>query len=213
MATFETAQATQAQQSKCDDRVFVSHLEDRVVIAVADGAGGTGSGGAAAEAVVRAARDQAAHCSTEADWVRLLTQLDHQISPGETTAVVVDITADRITGASVGDSRAWIVHDGNVADLTARQIRKPLLASGNAQVAGFTTETLQGVLLVATDGLFNYAKPDLIRQAIYQTDFYALPRTLIDLVRLPSGTFCDDVGIVACRRAPVRRPRRKYVIE
>lgn len=213
MATFETAQATQAQQSKCDDRLFVAYLEDRVVIAVADGAGGTGSGGAAAEAVVRAVRDQAAHCSTEADCVRLLAQLDHQISPGETTAVVVDITTEHITGASVGDSSAWILHDGNITDLTSRQVRKPLLGSGNAQVTGFTSETLQGVLLVATDGLFNYAKPDLIQQSVYQTDFYAIPRTLIDLARLPSGTFSDDIGIVACRRTPVRRPRQKYVIE
>ena len=213
MPTLETATATQAQESKCDDRISVSHLPDRVVIAVADGAGGTGSGGAAADAVVHAVRDQLAQCATEVDWVRLLTQLDHQISPGETTAVVVDITTDRVIGASVGDSRAWIVHDGKVSDLTSRQVRKPLLGSGNAQVTGFAATALQGMLLVATDGLFNYAQPDRIRQSVYQADFYALPRTLIDLARLPSGNFCDDVGIAVCRPAPVRRPRQKYVIE
>jgi hypothetical protein len=38
--------------------------------------------------------------------------------------------ADHVSGASVGDSRAWIVCDGDVNDLTAKQVRKPLLGSG-----------------------------------------------------------------------------------
>jgi serine/threonine protein phosphatase PrpC len=212
MAAFETAEATQAYRSRCEDRIGVVDFEDRVVITVADGAGGTSSGGTAADAVVNGVRAQATQCATENDWVRLLIQLDHQLGPGETTAVVVNVTADRITGASVGDTRAWIVDHGNVSDLSAHQVRKPLLGSGEAHVVGFSTDGLQGVLLIATDGLFNYTKPELIHRSIAQTDFYSLPRKLIDLVRLPSGEFCDDVGVVVCRRALVRRPRQKHVI-
>lgn len=212
MAAFETAEATQAYRSRCEDRVGVIHLDDRVVVAVADGAGGTSGGGEAADAVVRAIRTHVKQCPDDNDWVRLLTQLDHQIAPGETTAVIVDVTMDRISGASVGDSRAWMVHDGRVEDLSANQVRKPLLGSGAAQPIGFLTGTMQGVLLVATDGLFNYAKTEFVHKLIAQADFYSLPRKLIDMVRLPSGAFCDDVGIVVCRRSPVRRPRQKYVI-
>ena len=59
--------------------------------------------------------------------------------PGESTVVVVDVRADSICGASVGDSQAWIVNGADITDLTARQHRKPLLGSGEAEPVGFGT--------------------------------------------------------------------------
>jgi len=212
MVAFDTAEATQAYRSRCEDRVVVVHLDNRVVVGVADGAGGTGSGGAAAESVVKAIGAHSSQCHNENDWIRLLSQLDQEIAPGESTAVVVDVRADGLSGASVGDSRAWIVCEGDVTDLTVKQVRKPLLGSGGAHAVGFTSGPLQGVLVAATDGFFNYVAKERVPPLLAQADFYTLPRKLIDLVRLPSGEFWDDVGIVVCRPTPARRTRERYVI-
>jgi len=49
-------------------------------------------------------------------------------------------------GASVGDNQAWIIDDGEIANLTRSQNRKPMLGSGNAQPVGFTSAPLKGNL-------------------------------------------------------------------
>jgi len=56
---------------------------------------------------------------------------------GETTAVVVDVRTIGIAGASVGDSRAVIVKDGTISELTANQKRKPFIGTGMAEPIGF----------------------------------------------------------------------------
>ena len=54
-AVFETAQATQAAQGRCQDRVGVIAAKERIVIVVADGACGVGGGGSRARRRVPAA--------------------------------------------------------------------------------------------------------------------------------------------------------------
>ena len=55
-------------------------------------------------------------------------------SGGQTTGVVAFVRSDgSISGASVGDSVAWLISPaGELTDLTAYQRRKPLLGSGEA---------------------------------------------------------------------------------
>jgi serine/threonine protein phosphatase PrpC len=213
MATsWETAQAVESYRSHCEDRATVFREEGRVVIVVADGAGGIGHGEAAAESIVRLARDDFPRCRNKHAWTEALARWDYSITPGEATAVVVDIDDERICGASVGDSRAWQVADGETSDLTKHQVRKPLLGSGVARPVGFDAEPLRGLLIVATDGFFNYAKHDAAIAAIAREEFYALPRKLVELVRLPSGAFADDVAMVVCRPTPRQRTRQRYEI-
>jgi serine/threonine protein phosphatase PrpC len=209
--SWDTAQSVAAYRSRCEDRAAVFHEEGRLVIVVADGAGGIGHGEAAAEAVVRAARDEFPRCRGEQAWVEALGRWDNAVGPGESTAVVVDITSDRVCGASVGDSRAWMIAD-EITDLTARQIRKPLVGSGSARPVGFSAGRFAGMLLVTTDGFSNYVKLETARAVIVREDFYALPRKLVELVRLPSGGFADDVAVVVCRPTPPQRTRQKYSI-
>lgn len=209
---FEAIHFTQACRTHGEDRVGVVELSDRVVLSVADGAGGTGSGGRAAEMVIQGVKSRVADCTTGNQWAETLRQLDPQIAPGESTAVVVDASIDWICGASVGDSGAWLVNGGDIIDLTTHQVRKPLLGSGNAQPAGFCQHQWQGLLLLATDGLLNYAKPGIITQLLAQTDFYSLPRVLVESVKLPTDELWDDVGIVICRRKPPQRRRKRYSI-
>ncbi len=204
---FETAWTTESYQQDCQDRVAVFTNIGRTVIVVADGAGGSGLGGHAAKAIIEAVR-QAVPATKSADgWCSFLRQIDSQIGPGESTAVVVDVQADRMCGASVGDSQAWVVKGADIMDLTVHQRRKPLLGSGEAEPVNLAYGPLDGLLLVATDGFCNYVKRTEMAKVIPYEDFATLPKRLVSLVRLRSGTLNDDVGIVVCR---FQRPTRVH---
>jgi hypothetical protein len=136
---------------------------------------------------------------TESGWVAVLSEIDCRIGVGESTAVIVDVLASGICGASVGDSQAWLIRDGELDNLTSRQVRKPLLGSGEATPVGFSRTTFAGILLVATDGFCNYVKRSELVRRIADFEFCELPRKLVEMVRLKSGELWDDVGIVACR--------------
>ena len=212
MTRFETAYVTRDYREHCEDRVAVIHDDERVIIVVADGAGGVGNGDAAAETVVREITAERQKAATAEQWEATLRQIDCRLGLGESTAVVVDLRADSIVGASVGDSRAWIIREGELLDLTIGQIRKPLLGSGDARPTPFSPGPLNGTLIVATDGFCNYVKRDELTRLVAQADLFEIPRRCIELVQLPSGDLWDDIGIVACRVSRQRRSRIRYAI-
>lgn len=212
MLPFETTSLTVAYQQRCEDRVRVVELDGGVVIAVADGAGGTGAGGEAAETVIR---EVTASASLERDaegWCDVLRQVDHRLGAGESTCVVAVRSARGIVGASVGDSRAWLLEDGELNDLTIGQQRKPLLGTGEARPVGFSHPPSQSLLLVCTDGFCNYVRREKLLREVLWIDFAVLARKLVEMVRLPSGDLWDDVGIVACRPRRPARNRTRYEI-
>ena len=124
MAQIETISATSKYRQRCEDRVEIIHTDQRTIIVVADGAGGTGAGDIAAESVVREIKSNYETTHSASEWANLLRQIDEQIGVGETTAIALDIRPYGIAGASVGDSQAWIIDDGEIVDLTTNQIRK-----------------------------------------------------------------------------------------
>lgn len=213
MSPFETVSATQAYREQCEDRVAVFTQDARTVVVVADGAGGTGAGDVAALAVIREIESAYLNIHSANEWASLLRQIDCRISDGETTAVVVDVRSIGIAGASVGDSRAVIVKDGMISELTANQKRKPLIGTGMAEPTGFACPPLDGLLLLGSDGLFNYAKPNAILACVAKTDFQTLPRRCIDMVRLPSGDYWDDIAVVALRHRPRPSTRQRFTLD
>ena len=213
VSPYETLIATQAYREHCEDRVAVFTAQERTVVVVADGAGGTGAGAIAALSVIREVESAYLGIHSANEWAALLRQIDCRICDGEATAVVVDLRPFGTAGASVGDSRAIIVTDGAIADLTADQKRKPLLGTGMAEPIGFVAPPLNGLLLAGTDGFFNYAKPDAILGTIAKSDFQTLPRRCIEMVRLPSGDYWDDIGIVAVRPRPRHSNRRRFTMD
>ena len=213
MSAFDAVSALQPYRQRCEDCVSVFTDESRIVVAVADGAGGTGHGEFAARASIREIESAYRHIHSAFEWTSLLRDIDHRITDGQTTIVVVDVRTIGIAGASVGDSRAIIVGDGQITDLTANQNRKPLLGTGDAKPVGFVSPVLSGWLLVGTDGFFNYAKPDAILRLVANNMFETMPRKCIELVRLPSGKYWDDIGIVAVRRRPHLPSRQRYTID
>lgn len=171
--------------------------EHGVVVAVADGAGGTSGGERAAKAVVDRVASVASHAY---DWSMLLAELDlAQIGYGQTTAVVLWITHDKIVGASAGDSAAWIIRDTGIEDITSHQHRKPLIGDGAVVTSIEAGPLAGGTVLVASDGLLHYAKHADIARIALGPDLAAAAKALIELVRLPSGQLPDDVSVVLCR--------------
>lgn len=212
MPSFETSNLVEAYRDRCEDRIAVVTEGDRTLIIVADGAGGTGDGHIAAETVIRETQANYRAIANSTEWAQFLLQLDLQVIAGETTAVIVDLYPDRIFGASVGDSCAWIIDGPDIIDLTRTQTRKPLLGSQAAKPAPFWHGPLIGILLVGSDGFFDYAKRERITPMIGRTNFFAIPSACVELVRLPSGELWDDTAIVACRACPNRPSRKRYTV-
>ncbi len=212
MALFEISHLVEAYRERCEDRIEVIADGNRTLIVVADGAGGTGDGHNAADSVIRETKASYAAISSSTDWSQFLSQLDFRVPAGETTAVIVDIHPDRILGASVGDSCAWVIDGPDITDLTRTQVRKPLLGSHKAKPAPFWHGPLDGILLVGSDGFFDYAKRDKITPLIGRTDFFSIPRACVDMVRLPSGELWDDTAVVVCRVQRASAPRKRFSI-
>jgi serine/threonine protein phosphatase PrpC len=193
-----------------DDRVALIEHQAALVVVVADGVGGVSGGACAAELLVERVRQAVAapgfdaHLATS--WVELLTRADLALEAdaraGETTGLVLAASERGVVGASCGDSRAWLIAgDGAIDDLTAGQQRKLRLGSGRARPVPFTRPRLDGKLLAATDGLFDYAPPARISDLARGADLDAAAQQLSRLVRLPGGALQDDVGLVLVRRA------------
>lgn len=177
------------------DRAAVSEAGDGLVVALADGAGGTGGGDVAAQRII-----DAATTATAPDWPALIEALDRDRHlGGQSTAVLLAVTRDGVRGASVGDSGAWLVRGDQIVDLTEHQQRKPLVGAG-AIATPFACGPLDGAtLIVASDGLFNYAKRADIARLAQQGEVAEAARVLVELVRLPSGALQDDVSVVLIR--------------
>jgi len=186
-----------AARGSGQDRARVFERDDGIVIALADGAGGTGNGAMAAQTII----DAVGAASPGVDWSALLADIDQdpRLAGGQSTAVVLALSDSAIVGASVGDSGAWLIADSDVLDLTDGQARKPLVGDGCNPFRLAAPALGERTLLVASDGLLRYAKPRDIAQIANGPDLAAAARALVDLVRLPSDGLQDDVSVVLCR--------------
>lgn len=178
------------------DRASVFVRPRGLVISLANGAGGTNNGALAAQALV----DAVEATSWGTDWSGVIESLDRDVTRlahGQTTAVVLSLDTQGITGCSVGDSGAWLVRD-EVIDLTDGQVRKPLVGGGCLPFVFRAGPIGNATLIVASDGLLRYAKQQDIVRIARGPDLPTAARTLVELVRLPSGAL-QDVSVVLCR--------------
>jgi len=180
-----------------EDRASVRQEGERILVVVADGAGGTGAGAIAAQTVCDLVLTEP---SGARSWNAVLRDIDLRLmrsgTGGLSTVVVVEVVEGLITGASVGDSGAWLVSESAISDLTELQQAKPLLGSGAAQPAALASTVFAGRLLVASDGLFKYAHRSEIQRRIVTSSLEDCVTSLLDSVRLRNGRFQDDVSIV-----------------
>jgi PPM family protein phosphatase len=160
-------------------------------------------------AVSELANDPARFRNDRAGWLRAL---DHRMSQvpaiGETTAVVVELTALGPIGVAVGDSEVWWIGDDEYGSLTEAAHPKPWLGSGAATPVRFTKPRQYFKwLLLATDGLFKYAAPKAICDVVRTAPLDETPAKLIELVRYPSGQLPDDIAVFVARWEHEDEPR------
>jgi len=202
---------TASYRAATEDRALVVPLpNDGLVVVIADGAGGIGGGGQAAVLAVETVQRKLGNNEIDG-WspeacCAFMTDLDRAIEAapqaGESTLVVVVVGPDgNIVGASVGDSGAMIASAaGAVDDLTAEQHRKRRLGSGRAVPVGFSRKRWTGTLVVASDGLWAYARPERVAHVVLGCGgLDMIGERLVQLVRLPSGDLMDDLTVVLVR--------------
>ncbi len=183
------------------DRGLVIYGESKVVLCVADGAGGLSGGTRAAIAATQFVQENVSAANSPELCSELLRCMDAVLAKdttaGETTCALAVVTSDEILGASVGDSGVWLIpSEGKHRDLTIGQQRKPLLGSGSAWPVAFRHAVTRGFLLLATDGLLKYTGADRITDTCRQFPVETAVQRLIELVRYPSGALPDDVTLI-----------------
>ena len=192
---------TLAGNPELQDRLEIFNQGDRVIIALADGAGGISGGAEAAEAWVKLISNNLTSLNSPADCHSLLLRADLDIAndpvAGETTALVLAIDNAQIFGASAGDSEAYLFNETGAQNLTRGQHRKPFIGSGAADPVPFRFPSPRGVLITATDGLWKYTSLDRIQAELKNPEPETLPDRLADLVRLRSGALQDDIAVAA----------------
>jgi serine/threonine protein phosphatase PrpC len=92
-----------------------------------------------------------------------------------------------------------VIHAKDVVDLTVGQHTHRRLGSGRAVPVIFEHPVLEGVLLLASDGLFKYALMPAIARVVRTSPIGVAAEQLIELVRLP---FHDDMAAVLPARKP-----------
>lgn len=192
---------TAAGNPENQDRGLVINDGSRVVLCVADGAGGRSGGTEAATMAVRLVRQNTSLLINAESCVEVLSKLDAAIAKdavaGETTCALAVVTPEEIFGASVGDSGVWLIPaNGNHLDLTHAQERKPFIGSGSAWPVSFQRPRQPGCLLLATDGLLKYTSAERINAACREHAAEVAAQRLIELVRYPSGALPDDVTVI-----------------
>ena len=203
-----------SNRRKSEDSAEVFERDDTLVVVLADGAGGIRGGATASGALVAAVRSAVRGGSFPLDdvhhWADLLRITDAALAKnqaGETTGVVVVLGPRGLIGVSAGDSEAWVVTATEIDDLTTGQHTNRLLGSGRVIPGVFGRRSLAGALIIGTDGLFKYAAMNVIADIVRASPIGVAGEQLIEQVRLPSGTFADDVAVVLVSGEAVpRRP-------
>ncbi|AZZ92727.1 hypothetical protein EUZ85_19165 [Hahella sp. KA22] len=197
---FDFSHYLEAQSAHGEDALFVHEKDGCIWFCVADGAGGKEASDYVADAFSQLLEEDL-HSPDELEcYLRRWDQEIAAMSPlGETTAAIGKVTNGEVIGASVGDSQCWLFHPEFVYELTQLQRRKPLLGSGEAVPIGFGPMILQGVLVVGSDGFFNYAPWSHIKQLVNSAG--ATASQFADLARNKSGALADDLSIIVIRQS------------
>ena len=205
----ETSQCVLGYRRVCQDAVGVFERLTSTVLVVADGAGGIEDGEVASRSVVELIHRACSASEALVDWVQVLRQADHGMGSGQSTACVVELHAGGLRGASVGDSGVAMLVDDELVFPSDGQQRKPLLGTGEAVPRPFSAPWSGGLVILGSDGFWNYVRRDRLVADLMFVDFPVLGKTLAEMVRLPSGGLADDTAVLCARRRRITAAKQR----
>lgn len=205
----ETSQCVLGYRRVCQDAVGVFERPASTVLVVADGAGGIEDGEVASRSVVELIQRSCSASEALVDWVQVLRQADHGLASGQSTACVAELHAGGLRGASVGDSGIAMLVDDELVFPSDGQQRKPLLGTGEAVPRPFAAPWNGGLVILGSDGFWNYVRRDRLLADLRFIDFPVLGKTLVEMVRLPSGGLADDTAVLCARRRQIATAKRR----
>ncbi len=176
------------------------------IVALADGQGGRSDAAlasrAACEAVWSAASALPSHQLLEAGtWPGLLQQADDAVAltGGFTTLVACAISPDAVAGASVGDSKAYLMRTpaDEMTELTESQRKNPPVGSESVDAVSFMHRAVGGGrLLVVSDGVWKYCGYEALRSSFSQP-LEAVPDQLRNaLLQRAGSSLPDDFSLI-----------------
>jgi hypothetical protein len=194
-----------------NEDAFVLHaLPDGTgwLVALADGQGGRAGGKRAAQLACETVLRLALPFSVESlldgfTWVELLGAADAAVAAdreaGFTTLIGLCVSANRVAGASCGDSAAVAVCGASAPRvLTSHQFKNPPVGSGEANFVPFEMELARPWrVLVMSDGVWKYASWDHVWASVARLSGEELLAELQVPARLKTtGEFPDDFTAV-----------------
>ncbi|MDM8537078.1 macro domain-containing protein [Desulfobacterales bacterium HSG17] len=203
----QSAMIFEASADICNDRAEIYDYGAIKFMLIADGAGGFGGGKEAADLFVENMNkylDNTDNFLNPQHWEGAFRNADQAILldhiAGETTGIVIAIKDNHICGAGAGDSQVWLFAPSaqKYSELTCNQYRYRL-GSGRAVPVGFGPLPFQGILVAASDGLFNYTTLEKISKIALNLTPKYITEALISIVRLDSGQLHDDVSVIVSK--------------
>lgn len=216
-----------------EDRFLVREARGTLLLAVADGVGGTPGGEVAADAAMVALgerfftappelsiEDRLAEAIREANTAVLRAAESSGKTSAASTLVAAVVRGDRAVIANLGDSRAYLVRDGAPRQLTddhsgsvAHGITRFVGDPRGVQPDIFVEDLRVGDRLVlCSDGLTRHVEPSEIAttSAAHGDDIGAAADALVALANSRGGE--DNVTVIlyaARQRSRMPRPRRR----
>jgi PPM family protein phosphatase len=225
------------RRSSNQDRATARELEGGyTLLLVADGVGGSNGGETASTQTAEAVEavlsrewisdpERALKEAVKAanDRVRETARADAQLANMATTLVVALVAGREAWIASIGDSRAYVAHDGEMRALTeddswvAEQIRSGALSEEDAAKSPYQNVITKGVgvedtvilditgetltpgstLLLCSDGLYRVVSPEEMVQALRTSSMERACKRLVDLANKAGGP--DNISVALYR--------------
>lgn len=190
---------TAATGRVCQDFAQVERRPNGALrIALADGVSGMFGGTEAATQAVQTWIEEKS-LAPELALAEADSHLSRAPHGGQTTAIFLELTADGLRGASVGDSRVWFLEaNGTWKELTEYQRVKPYVGSGDAVPIAFSRVPRErGRLLICSDGLWRYTDLADIWANAQLDSLSAAADALLNKPPFPvSKDYLDDVSLV-----------------